>query len=114
ESLYVVVGEILSTRTTEEWVEVLERLEIPYMRMNALEDLVEDPHLKAVGFFRHMEHPSEGPIVQPDFPVRFEKSGHVYTHHPPRLGQHTAELLGEAGYAKDEIDALVASGAAVG
>ena len=52
ESLYAVVGEILSTRTTEEWIELLERLEIPYMRVNALEDLPHDPHLKAVGFFR--------------------------------------------------------------
>ena len=113
EKLYSVVGEILATRTTEEWVELLERLEIPYMRVNAMGDLPDDPHLKAVGFFRHMEHPSEGPIVQPDFPVRFEKSGHVYTHHPPRLGQHTAELLAEAGYGAEEIDALKAAGAAI-
>ena len=84
------------------------------MRVNALEDLADDPHLKAVGFFRHMEHPSEGPIVQPDFPVRFGNSGHVYAHHPPRLGQHTAELLAEAGIGAEEIDALLASGAAVG
>ncbi len=113
EKLYAVVGEILATRTTEEWVELLERLEIPYMRVNAMGDLPEDPHLKAVGFFRRMNHPSEGPIVQPDFPVRFGKSGHVYAHHPPRLGQHTAELLTEAGYGAEEIDALLATGAAV-
>ena len=110
--LYAVVGEILSARTTEEWVELLEKLEIPYMRVNALEDLPQDPHLKAVGFFRHMEHPTEGPIVQPDFPVRFEKSTHVYTRHAPELGQHTAELLAEAGYAAEGIEALLASGAA--
>ena len=105
-------GEILAARTTEEWIELLERLEIPYMRVNAMEDLPEDPHLRAVGFFRRMEHPSEGPIVQPDFPVRFGASGHVYRRHAPRLGQHSAELLAEAGYGAEEIDALLASGAA--
>ncbi len=112
ERLYAVVGEILATRRTEEWVALLERLEIPYMRVNALEDLPNDPHLAATGFFRRMEHPSEGPIRQPDFPVRFERSGHVYARHPPRLGEHTAELLAEAGCDEAEIDALLSAGAA--
>ena len=113
EEVYAIVGGILAERTTEEWIGLLERLEIPYMRVNALEDLPEDPHLKATGFFRRTEHPTEGPIIQPDFPIRFSESPHGLRIHAPRLGQHTEEVLGEAGFASAEIRTLIESGAAV-
>ena len=113
EEVYAIVGGILAERTTEEWIGLLERLEIPYMRVNALEDLPEDPHLKATGFFRRTEHPTEGPIIQPDFPIRFSESPHGLRIHAPRLGQHTEEVLGEAGLASAEIRTLIESGAAV-
>ena len=113
EEVYAIVGGILAERSTEEWIGLLERLEIPYMRVNALEDLPEDPHLKATGFFRRTEHPTEGPIIQPDFPIRFSESPHGLRIHAPRLGQHTEEVLDEAGLAAAEIRTLIESGAAV-
>ena len=112
EEVYAIVGGILAERSTDEWIGLLERLEIPYMRVNALEDLPEDPHLKATGFFRRTEHPTEGPIIQPDFPIRFSESPHGLRIHAPRLGQHTEEVLGEAGFAAAEIRTLIESGAA--
>ena len=113
EEVYAIVGGILAERTTDEWTDLLERIEIPYMRVNALEDLPEDPHLKATGFFRRMEHPTEGPIVQPDFPIRFSESPHGLRIHAPRLGQHTEEVLDEAGFTAAEIRTLIENGAAV-
>ncbi len=113
EEVYALIGEMLATRTTAEWIEALERLEIPHMRVNRLEDLQEDPHLKAIGFFREVDHPTEGRLTFTDVPVRFSETPADFGHPPPPLGQHTAELLMEAGYSRGEVDRLLESGAAL-
>ena len=60
--LYREMAEITRTRTTAEWIEIFERLDIPATPLYDLNDLPEHPHLKAVGLFRTAEHPSEGKI----------------------------------------------------
>ena len=76
---------------------------------------MEDPHLDAVGFFRRVRHPTEGGIVLTDPPVRFSDSGQDagIRRLQPRFGEHSAEVLAEAGLAEAEIAALFASGASV-
>src|SRR5713226_6958737 len=111
--LYAILAEILPTRMSEEWLALFRELDIPAARMNTLDGVLDDPHLAAVGFFQHMTHPSEGAIRVPGIPVRVDGEPGQIRRPAPRLGEHTREVLTEAGLSTAEIDALCRSGAAV-
>ena len=103
---YAMVAEELKQRTTAEWVEAFERADIPVQRMNSLDDIVADPHLAAIGYLRSVEHPSEGRIKVLAVPSEWSESVPEYRRHAPRLGEHTREVLREAGLSEAEIDRL--------
>jgi len=84
----------LPARTNREWLEALHRVDIPACPVNALEDLMEDPHLQAVGFFEQVEHPTEGTLRMCRFPVRFGRSPVSVQRLAPTLGQHNGEIFG--------------------
>ncbi|MGU3419202.1 CaiB/BaiF CoA transferase family protein [Methylobacterium sp. D54C] len=107
EILYALVEEEAARRTTAEWVAFCDSVSIPCMPVLGLEDLPEDAHLKAVGFFGSAEHPSEGRYRTMRRPVSFSGSRFAIRHHAPRLGEHTAEVLAEAGLEPAEIAALM-------
>jgi crotonobetainyl-CoA:carnitine CoA-transferase CaiB-like acyl-CoA transferase len=109
---YAFVAEELRKRTTAEWLAALERADIPVQRMNSIDDIVADPHLAATGYFRVLEHPSEGRIRSMAVPSEWSESQPEYRRHAPRLGEHTREVLGEAGFTEAQIEALIRSGAA--
>ncbi len=102
----------MKKRTSAEWLDTLERADIPVQRMNSLDDIVADPHLAATGFFSVVEHPSEGKIRSMAVPSEWSESQPGYRRHAPRLGEHTREVLREAGLGEAQIDALLESGAA--
>ncbi len=107
DSLYEMIGEELKHRTTAEWLELLERNDIPCIRPHTLETLMEDPHLADAGFFRWEDHPSEGRIRTMREPSTWSETTPPTGQFAPRLGQHTREILSEAGFAAAEIDALI-------
>jgi crotonobetainyl-CoA:carnitine CoA-transferase CaiB-like acyl-CoA transferase len=113
DDVYRLAGEALATRTTGEWLALLDEIEIPVGPVNALADLLDDPHLRAIGFFRHVNHPTEGAIVMPDIPLRFSDSPAEISRLPPCLGEHGREILGELGLSCEDIDALAATGTLV-
>lgn len=112
--LYQLVADELATRTTAEWQALLPEAEIPLFPMHTFESLLEDEHLQATGFFRHVEHPVVGRILEPSVPS--EWSGTPPNRHVPvpLLGQHTAEVLAEAGFSAAEIEELMAKQAVRG
>jgi crotonobetainyl-CoA:carnitine CoA-transferase CaiB-like acyl-CoA transferase len=103
---YAFVAEELKKRTTEEWLAAFERADIPVQRMNSLDDIVADPHLAAIGYLKTVEHPSEGRIRVLAVPSEWSESAPEYRRHAPRLGEHTREVLREAGLSDAEIDRL--------
>jgi crotonobetainyl-CoA:carnitine CoA-transferase CaiB-like acyl-CoA transferase len=109
---YTMIAEEMTKRTTAEWVEALERADIPVQRMNSLEDILADPHLAAIGYFSLREHPSEGRIRTLAVPSEWSESQPEYRRHAPRLGEHTRDVLTEAGYSPVEVDELLSTGAA--
>ncbi len=109
---YALVAEEMLKRTTGEWLAALEAADIPVQRMNSLDDIVADPHLAAIGYFREVGHPTEGRLRSMAVPSEWSESAPEYRRHAPRLGEHTRELLAEAGLAAEEIERLIASGAA--
>jgi len=106
-----IIAELMPTRTTAEWLAFFEETDIPHMRVNDIDDLFEDPHLKETGFFTTREHPVEGPIRTTSSPFAFEKTPASYRMHAPVLGADGPDVLREAGISQSEIDALVQSGA---
>jgi len=80
------------------------------MPLNSLEDLLADPHLNETGFFSLIEHPSEGTLRSMGATSRWSQTPPDPPRPAPRLGEHSAEVLREAGYAAAEIDAMIASG----
>jgi crotonobetainyl-CoA:carnitine CoA-transferase CaiB-like acyl-CoA transferase len=114
ETLYEELGKIATTRTSAEWLAELDRRNIPGMIVNSLESLLRDPHLEATGFWQVMEHPTEGTLRLPGIPVAYSRTPASIRRLPPRLGEHSVEILGEAGLDTAEIDAMLASGATRG
>ncbi len=108
---YALMAEVLATRTTAEWLQTFQEADIPAVPMHDLDALIDDPHLAAVGFFRTMEHPTEGRIRVVGIPSRWSRSRLAITRHPPNLGEHTAEVLREAGVSDAAIRRLAAEGA---
>ena len=114
DALYAFVTETMATRTTAEWLEALEKADIPVMPLHTPSSLMQDPHLKEVGFFEWVEHPSEGRIRSMGIPTTWSDTPPAIRRHAPLLGENTAEVLEEAGYSRQEIDGLMSTGAARG
>lgn len=110
-ALYEAAGRIVAGRTTAEWLDACRRLEIPAAPVLRIEDLLSDPHLHATGFFSEHVDPGMGRLRMPGVSVRFD-GRRPPVGLPPRLGEHTEEILGEAGLTEAEISALTRSGSA--
>jgi crotonobetainyl-CoA:carnitine CoA-transferase CaiB-like acyl-CoA transferase len=113
EEYYALLGEIAATRTNAEWSALLAETNIPHGPVNTLEDLLEDEQLAATGFWKEVTHPTEGRLRMPDIPQRFSRTPAEVRRLQPRLGEHSAEILEEAGYSEREIDELVEAGVTV-
>ena len=112
--MYTLISEIMAEKTTAEWEVLLAEADVPSERVNRLEDLENDEHFAATGFFQRYDHPPEGRLKTPSAPLHFSKSpAETIRLHPPALGEQTREILAEAGFDDDEIDALLAAQAAV-
>ena len=108
DQLYEMLGEELKNRTTDEWLALLQKADIPCMKPHTLESLMEDPHLHDVGFFIWEEHPSEGRIRTMREPSTWSETKPPSGMLAPRLGQQTREILAEAGFSETEIEQMIA------
>ena len=106
-------AEGLKQKTTAEWMEIFDRTDVPAMPFQTLEQIMEDPHLKDVGFFETIEHPSEGKIINMKLPNKLSRGARTDFRPAPKIGQQSVEILREAGLTDAAIAALIQSGAAV-
>lgn len=108
--LYAIIEEVALTRTTDEWLTLLEQENIPGMRFNTNEDVLEDPHLKAVGFFQEVDDAELGRFRTLQPPVHMSESPASVRSHPPQLGADNREILGALGFDDRELHQLLGSG----
>jgi crotonobetainyl-CoA:carnitine CoA-transferase CaiB-like acyl-CoA transferase len=101
------LAEIARTRTTAEWEELLLQIDVPHAAFAKVTEIAEQPHLKAVGMFPTLDHPTEGEIRQARPSARFSESPAAIRRMAPRLGEHSRAVLREAGLSDEEIAALV-------
>ncbi|MPY91627.1 MAG: CoA transferase [Acidimicrobiia bacterium] len=106
DEVYEVVEGLMTTRTTAEWLGALRAGGVPCAPVNRLEDLLEDPHLEAVGFWETVEHPTEGTLRQPRLPWGFSANVAAPARPAPDVGAQTEEVLREAGLSPGRLAAL--------
>ena len=109
DDTYQETAKTMATKTTGEWIEIFGDTSVPTIIMNTLESLKDDPHLKDVDFWQEVDHPTEGRIRMTRFPVNFSATPADVRRHAPRLGEHSVEILREAGLSGDDIKALIES-----
>ena len=106
DTVLAVLTERLRTKTSKEWLAILSDIDIPCGPANALRDLFDDDYLQETRFFGEQEHPVEGRVLVPAFPGSFSASPPSVRRLWPTLGQHTEEVLREAGFAETEISEI--------
>jgi crotonobetainyl-CoA:carnitine CoA-transferase CaiB-like acyl-CoA transferase len=111
--VYGFVGEVMRTRTTQAWIELLDELDIPNQVPNSMDDLLADPHLHATGLLSGEDHPTEGRLRVLGSPTRWTGAPPAVLSPAPRLGEHSVEVLRDAGVKGDEVERMLASGATV-
>lgn len=109
EELEELVRGELAKRTTVEWAELLAKADIPVFPAHTFESLLDDPHLRATGFFREESHPVAGTIRETAVPSEWSDTPPGGYRPPPVLGEHTREVLAQAGLTDLEIDAVLAA-----
>ena len=111
DELYAIIAAAMPSRTTAEWLAILNAADLPAMPVNSIEQVLEDPHIADVGLLKTVEHPSEGSIRVISNPVNWIGAEAAPLRPAPRLGEHTCEILAEVGLESAEIDRLLSSGA---
>jgi crotonobetainyl-CoA:carnitine CoA-transferase CaiB-like acyl-CoA transferase len=82
--------EHLAQRSNAEWLASFDAADIPAGPVNSIDDLYDDPHLRAVGQFYEIDHPTEGRLTATRFPVNFSRSPLTLRRPVPNLGGHGA------------------------
>ncbi|MCC6532587.1 MAG: CoA transferase [Burkholderiales bacterium] len=100
--LYRFIEENLLSRETAEWAELFEEAELPFARVNSVADLLQDPHLSAIGYWQRVEHPTEGSILTSGIPTKFSQTPGSIRRHAPNLGEHSDEVLGPLGLSRSK------------
>jgi len=78
--------------------------------MHTIDTLLKDPHLEDVDFFQIEEHPTEGGVRTMKLPMHFSATPAKNQRPTPHVGEHSVEVLREAGLSMQEIEKLVADG----
>ena len=94
--VYGLLGETFTTRTTQEWLDLLRALHIPASPLRSTDELFDNEHLNAIGFFEKQDS-SIGEITYPGVPVWFSETPGKVRGPSPRLGEDTEAVLAELG-----------------
>jgi len=110
ELLVPQIEAVMKTRSKGDWLAALENAKVPCGAINDLAEAFADPQVRARGMTVAMPHPLSEDLRLVASPIRLSATPVAYRHAPPLLGQHTRELLMEAGLAEAEIEALLRDG----
>ena len=112
ERIIPIVREAFRKMTRAELMQKLETSGLPFAPIAKPEDMFEDPHLMASGGLLDITLPDGTDTRLPALPIEMHGERFAALRNPPRSGEHTVEVLQEAGYSEADIDALIADGVA--
>lgn len=104
------IHEVTRTKTTSEWLEIFEGKPFPYAAVNDVKDSLFHEHAKARNMVIDVDHPTCGVIKMVNSPVKYSETQPEVRYAPPTLGQHTGDILSEAGFSEQEINMFRAEG----
>lgn len=110
---YDTIRDLMLTKTVDQWMELLDPLDTPTVRMAHFADVSEDPQAWANGYLERVEYVTGNTNVLPTCPIEMDCVGTVVTQPTRRLGQDTAAVLEELGYTREQIDTLIRDGAVI-
>jgi crotonobetainyl-CoA:carnitine CoA-transferase CaiB-like acyl-CoA transferase len=110
DEIFAKTRDKLTAKTSAEWLKLFEEAGIWAGPVYGYADLVSDPQIAHNGTFVEYEHPTEGRVKTPGFPIKFSKTPSMVERGAPLAGQHTREVLQEAGYDAATIDRLEKAG----
>jgi crotonobetainyl-CoA:carnitine CoA-transferase CaiB-like acyl-CoA transferase len=93
--LYAAMARLTPARTTAEWMTMLTEARIPAMPVRAPAEILDDPHLRATGFFQAYDHPSEGACIAMRPPIRYSARPDPALRPAPQIGEHTDAIRKE-------------------
>jgi crotonobetainyl-CoA:carnitine CoA-transferase CaiB-like acyl-CoA transferase len=109
DEIFALTRERLRTRSTAAWLEIFRAADIWAGPVYGYADVMNDPQIRHNGTFVEYEHPTEGRVKTPGFPIRFSRTPSSVQRGAPVTGQHTREILSELGWAPERIDTLLAA-----
>jgi crotonobetainyl-CoA:carnitine CoA-transferase CaiB-like acyl-CoA transferase len=110
DEIFARTREQLKKRTTAEWLEAFTKADIWVGPVYSYAELVADPQVNHNGTFVEYEHPTEGRVKTPGFPIKFSKTPSAVNRGAPLAGEHSREVLKEAGFRDDQIDEFIRAG----
>jgi crotonobetainyl-CoA:carnitine CoA-transferase CaiB-like acyl-CoA transferase len=104
------IGEVMKNFSTEELLSRLDAAGVPFGPVKTVREFVEDPQAKHNRTVFDAEHPEAGTMRYVRYPGHLSETPACLYRHPPRLGEHSSEILQEAGYSEQEIEYLLQEG----
>lgn len=107
DTLLPLIEELFAGKTCDEWMDLLVGGAIPCGPVNDMQHLFADPQVRHRGMIAEVPHPTIGTLRMTGIPIKYSETPGTVRRHPPLLGEHTDEVLGEAlGYTPERIKAL--------
>ncbi len=110
DEVFARTHERLKHRSTREWLDLFAANDVWSGPVYGYADLLADPQIAHNGTFVEYDHPTEGHVKTPGFPIRFARTPATVARGAPLAGQHTREVLRELGRSDADIEALIARG----
>ncbi|HEX2173783.1 MAG TPA: CaiB/BaiF CoA-transferase family protein [Dehalococcoidia bacterium] len=104
------IATAIAGKDRDEWFEILSQTDICVGKVYSLDEVPNDPHLRARRMIIELDHPEFGKVPQAGIPMKLSDTPGEARFPAPLAGQHTDEILGELGYTRDQVEQLRAAG----